>query len=121
MSGTRQSDRNTQAVGGGWSTRAWIAVVLIPVFFFISFAVGEGLYALFGYKPENVGAPFWVDLVITVLTLAVLLLPCVAAVVFGRRASAEGDRSALVPAGIASLVGLFFIVLSTITLIAAHT
>jgi len=61
-------------------------VALIPVFFFLGFAVGEVLYAVLGYKPENDDAPLWADLVASLAVLAVTLVPCIGAVMYGRRA-----------------------------------
>ena len=75
-----------------WLGRAWTAVALMPVFFFVAFAVGEGLYALLGYQPENADAPAWVVLVALAPTFAVVQIPCVAAVLFGNRAKKGGDR-----------------------------
>ncbi len=71
-------------------TRAWIAVALIPVFFFVGFAVGEVLYAVLGYKPENDDAPLWADVIGSLLVLTVTLVPCVGALIYGRRASRSG-------------------------------
>ena len=36
-----------------WLGRAWTAIALVPVFFFIAFAVGEGLYALMATNPKT--------------------------------------------------------------------
>ena len=57
-----------------WLGRAWTAVAM-PVFFLVAFAVGEGLYALLGYQPENADAPAWVLLVTLAPTVAVVLIP----------------------------------------------
>lgn len=92
--------------------RAWAAVALIPVFFFLAFALGNVLYDLFGYKPENDDAPFSVDLVCTIPILGVSLVPCVAAVHSGRRAAGSGDRRGLLPLGIGALAGLGLTILS---------
>ena len=43
----------------GTAARAWIAIGLIPVFFFIAMGVGEGLMSLLGY-PVGGAAPAWV-------------------------------------------------------------
>ena len=56
------------------------------------FAVGEGLYALLGYKPENADAPVWVNLVALTPVIVVALIPSAAEVFFGRRASESGDH-----------------------------
>lgn len=49
----------TPRESGRWLGRAWTALALVPVFFFIGFAIGEGMYALLGYKPENANALVW--------------------------------------------------------------
>ena len=95
--------------------RAWIAVALIPLFFLLAMAAGYLAYDLMGYKPENDDAPTWVDLVCAVPSLAILWVPCTAAVVYGRRASRGGSRRAMIPAAIGALVGVGFTVLSLVT------
>lgn len=102
---------------GVWVHRAWIAVALIPVFFMVAFAVGYALYDLMGYQPENDDAPFWVDLVCTVLILALALVPCVGAAYFGRRAHRVGDRRGRVPLGLGALAGLGLTIISFVTLV----
>lgn len=121
MSNATQGERpiQTSPAGVGLS-RAWIAVALIPVFFILAFAVGQGLYTVMGYLPENAGIPLWVDLVATIPTVAVFLVPCVAAVLYGRRVNSLGDRRGRVPLCIGALVGLGLLVLSVVTIIASH-
>ena len=116
MAVTRQEDRRGET-SASWVGRAWAAVALIPVFFFLAFALGYVLYDLFGYKPENDDAPFWVALICTIPVLAVSLVPCVAAVRFGRRATGSGDRHGLLPSGVGALAGLVLIVLNVVDLI----
>ena len=49
MSYVSPGERPTQTAPAViWYRRAWIAVVLIPVFFILAFAVGQGLYSLMG-------------------------------------------------------------------------
>ena len=103
-----------------WVGRAWIAVALIPVFFFVAFALGYVLYDLLGYKPENDDAPFWADLVATLPVIAVFLAPCVAAVIYGRRANSVGDRRGLGPVIIGALVGLAGTILSIASLVGSY-
>ncbi len=107
MTATNQQSRHGEVVSrsGSWVGRAWVAVALVPVFFLLAFALGYVLYDLFGYKPENDDAPIWVDLVCTIPILAVSLVPCVGAVLFGRRAARTGDRRGLFPLGVGALVG----------------
>ena len=45
MSSATEGERPTQTSPAGvWLGRAWIAVVLIPVFFILAFVVGQVLY-----------------------------------------------------------------------------
>jgi hypothetical protein len=99
-------------------TKAWIAVAAIPLAFILAFAVGEGLYALLGYEPGDRNEPLWVTLTAAAPALAVFLLPCAAAVRFGRRAWSDGHRSALAPVAIGAALGLWMLVISAATLVA---
>lgn len=98
--------------------RAWIAVALIPVAFLLAFAVGEGLYALLGYKPEDATEPLWVALVAGVPAIVLFLIPCVAAVRYGNRARLEGNRGALAPLVIGAALGLWMLVTNIVSLFA---
>lgn len=95
--------------------RAWVSVALIPVFLFASVIVTLLLYGGFGYKPENADAPLWVDLVIGVVAIAVFLVPCVAAAVYGRRANRDGRRWGLIPLGIGVVAGLAVTILTVVS------
>ncbi|HUX71606.1 MAG TPA: hypothetical protein VMV41_13905 [Cellulomonadaceae bacterium] len=97
--------------------RAWTAVALIPVFFFVAFALGYVLYDVLGYLPENNDAPFWVNLVATIPTLAVFLIPCVAAVVLGSRVVRSGDRRGVVPLAVGSVAGGWLAIVSVVGLV----
>jgi len=96
--------------------RAWTASALIPVFFVVGFAVGELLYAVLGFKPENDDAPLWADLVVSLAALAVTLVPCVGAVVYARRASEAGRHQARVPMAIGALAGAVLVILTAANL-----
>lgn len=98
-----------------WLGRAWAAVATTPLFFAIAFAVGEGMYALLGYKPENADAPVWAVVVALVPVLVVALLPCAAAVFSGRRAIAGGDRRARLPLGLGVLIGVGLLTLTIVS------
>jgi len=102
-----------------WASRAWVSVVLIPVAFLLAMAAGYVAYDLLGYKAENDDAPRWADLVAAVPSLAILWVPCAAAVVYGRRASGAGDRGALIPAVIGAAVGIGFTALTLVTALAS--
>jgi hypothetical protein len=96
--------------------RAWIAVALIPVVFILGFMLAQGLYSLMGYLPENT-VPLWVDLVASGVTVAVCLVPCGAAVLYGRRASSVGDRRGIVPLLVGALAGLGVVILTVGTIV----
>lgn len=115
---TQQGRHGEVSRSGPWVGRAWAAVALVPVFFLLAFALGYVVYDLFGYQPENDDAPIWVDLVCTVAILAVSLVPCVGAVLLGRRAVRAGDRRGLFPAGVGALAWFGLTVLSIVGLIA---
>jgi hypothetical protein len=108
---TPQSSDNGSATQGPRSqtplTRAWISLALIPVFFFVSFAAAQGIYALTGYDPSTgVTPPLWADLVAGLPALAILLIPCGASVVYGLRAARAGVRAGIVPAVLGVLLGI---------------
>ena len=95
-------------------TRAWTAVVLIPVFAILSFAAGVATLSALGYSSGG-DEPLWVDLIVNLSATTVLLVPCVAAVFFGRRARQAGVRGAAVPIIIGAVVGAAGVVLTVVT------
>ena len=114
----RQLDRAPEPTirdSNPWLRRAWAGVALVQLFFFIAFAVAEGLYAAMGYKPENADAPVWAVVVASALAVVVVLTPCVAAVYFGRRAIKGGDRRGLFPAVIGAVAGVGWVVLTIVS------
>lgn len=96
-------------------TRAWIAVATIPVAFIVAFAVGEGLYALLGYKPEDATEPFWVALVAGVPAIVLFLVPCVGAIWYGNRARAQGSHAALLPMVIGAVLGAWMVIMNLVS------
>ncbi len=116
MSSTRQdeslhgSSRSSSPIA-----RAWISVALIPAFLLVSVVLTLYLYEWFGYEPENADAPPWVEIVTTAVAIIVFLVPCVAAVLYGRQASRGGDRRGLIPVGLGVLAGLSLSVLSVVS------
>jgi hypothetical protein len=116
------SDRAQQSTLGPGSrsqthlVRAWIAVALVPVAFFLAFAAAEGIYALTGHDPSTGTAPLWADLAAGLPGLAIMLIPCIAGVVYGRRALKAGVGTGWVPAVIAALAGAGAIVLTVANL-----
>ena len=115
MTTTDPAKRPTITDHAPWLTRAWTAVALVPVFFFVAFAVGEGLYALTDYKPENADAPVWIVIVVDLAILAVALVPCVAAVLFGRRAMSTRDRRGALPLVVGAVAGAAVVILTVVS------
>ncbi len=109
------SPEPTAGASGPWLRRAWAGVALVPVFFVIAFAVGEVIYAVMGYRPEDADAPIWAVVAASALVLLVVLVPCVAAVHFGRRAVKGGDRRGAVPAAIGAVAGVGWVALTVIS------
>ena len=96
---------------------AWVCVVLVPVFFFFSFIAAQGIYVLIGHDPSTGDVPpLWANLAAGIPGLAIVLLPCVAGVVFGRRATRAGHRAGLVPLVLAVLLGIGMTVLVIVNL-----
>ena len=114
---THQLERPTRSERppGEWARRAWLSVTMIPVFFLVTFAISYALYDVFGYAPEDSNAPLWVDLLIAAVGVAVFLVPCVAAMVYGRLARRSGYRRGLLPAGIGAVAGSALVVLTIAT------
>ncbi|WP_323098154.1 hypothetical protein [Intrasporangium sp. YIM S08009] len=112
MGARRSGERSTNL------TRSWIAVASIPVAFFVAFAVSEGLYALLGYKPEDATEPLWVALAAGIPAIILFLVPCAAAVWYGNKARAEGHRSALLPLLVGAVLGLWMLVMTTVSMLA---
>lgn len=116
MSSTKQDDPlRTSSRSSNSLARAWTSVALIPVFLLVSVVLTLLLYELFGYQPENADAPLWVDLVTAVAAIAVFLVPCVAAALYGRRANGAGDRRGLIPLAVGALAGLSLTVLTVVS------
>ena len=87
-------------------SKAWLSIVLVPVFFALSFVAQTVIYALTGYDPSTGTVPLWANLAAGLPGLAILLVPCVAGVVYGWRATRAGVRAGLVPAVLAALLGV---------------
>jgi len=100
--------------------RAWVAIALIPVFFVVAIAAGEGTISGLGY-PVGGDYPWWVSLLSDLAAVAVVLVPCVAAVIFGAKAKRVGARRALIPIVIGALVGVAWLVLAIVSEIGPAT
>jgi hypothetical protein len=97
-----------------WS---WACVVLVPVFFFLSFIAAQGIYVLVGHDPSTGDVPpLWANLAAGVPGLAIALLPCVAGALLARRALRAGHRAGLVPLVLAVLLGVGMTVLVLVNL-----
>jgi hypothetical protein len=99
-------------------TRSWIAVALIPVGFVPAFVVGEGLYALLGHQPEVAPEPLSVAPVAAVPAIGLFLIPRASAVWYGNKAPVEGYRAALLPMVVGVVLGLWMLVMNTVSLFA---
>lgn len=98
-----------------WLTRAWIAVGLVPVFFFIAFAVGEGLYSMLGYESGTGDAPTGTIVLVSAIVLAVVVAPCVMAIRYGRRALNAGDLGGRVPLIIGWVAAAGLVILTVVS------
>ena len=98
-----------------WLTRAWIGVALMPVFFFVAMAVGEGLYSMLGYQAGTGDSPAWVVAIVSLLVIAVVVTPCVIAIHYGRRAMKAGDLRGRVPLIIGWVVAAGWVVMTVVS------
>lgn len=96
----RQGQRNPTPMA-----QAWTALALVPVFFGMAVGAMMLVTELAPPDPNTRFSPMWADLVALVLGLTILLLPCIAAVVYGRKAVLSGKRSGAVPVLVGVLVG----------------
>jgi hypothetical protein len=106
-----------------WVARAWLSVALIPIVL-----LGVTYAALVFYRetryegaehyvPEWAGGmPLWAVLLQGLVAVAIVAIPCVAAVWCGRRATSEGDRRGRTPQilGIVALAGYALMILQNI-------
>ena len=108
--------RNAEAprAPSGFIGLAWIAIAAIPVFAVLAFVVGEVSLSVLGH-PSGGDAPLWVSLIADLAAAVVALIPCVAAVVLGRRARGAHERNALAPIVIGALAAAGWIVLIVVT------
>lgn len=91
--------------------RAWIAVILLPLFFLLAFGSGYLVsWWLMGDASETTAPTAWQALLIVVPTLVIMLLPCVAAVRYGHRVVRAGRAVGWLPTVIGGAVGLFWTV-----------
>ncbi len=117
MTATQQT--TDRQLSGQWVFRSWISIAFIPVFFVAAFIAGYLIYSAFGYLPENMDAPAWVELLVGVVALSLFLVPCAGAVGYGWIANKAHDRRGLVPLVIGALLGTWMTVVSVITVVSA--
>ena len=92
----------------GTVRNAWIALVATGVTFVLGIAVGEGIFAAFGYETGVTDAPLVPTLVSAVVAIAVIDSAPLAAWWLGRKAVRAGDAGGRLPMllgiGVAALV-----------------
>lgn len=85
---------------------AWVSTALIPVGFVIAMVVGEGLLSMQGYDSgAETAPPLGVALLAAGPAIVILVVPAVAAIVFGLRARRRGARNGIIPA----VIGIVFV------------
>lgn len=76
--------------------------------------MGEGVTSLLGY-PAGSAAPTWDTVVTDVAATVTVLLPCLAAVLYGRPAYKAGDRRGVLPAVLGTAAGLGWRILTIVS------
>jgi hypothetical protein len=98
--------------------RAWWSLALMPVAFVVATLLGNELLILQGIDPDaQLDVPIGQALLAGVPATLVLILPALAAFVFGRAVMRAGDMRGQVPAVIGGVFALFTLIVSTVTLI----
>ena len=93
---------------------AVVSTALIPVFFLGGFAAAHIPYLIWPYE-EGVGnEPLWFGAITQTVFMVILFIPIVAAVWFGMRTIRLGSRWGWLPIGVASAIGVYFLVLTAI-------
>lgn len=92
---------------------AWISLACVPLAYVAATLIGAGVLSLLGYDTStNQTIPLrGVAPAVAAATL-VFLVPCAAAVRFGRRAARSGARSGTLAAAIGSLLAALFVVVN---------
>jgi hypothetical protein len=81
-------------------------------------AVGEGLISAQGYESGGTETvPVEAALLASLPALLILVTPCLAAVVLGRRASREGDPRGAAPAWIGGVIGAATVLLNLLAFV----
>ena len=109
-----------QAPPSRWLARAWVAVGLFPVTLIAVTAGAFAFYNVMRAEPGQDALPGWVEAVAWVICTAIVLIPCVGAVVFGRRATTAGDPRGRLPTAIGAVAGLGYTLLALISMVGGH-
>lgn len=102
--------RPTTTLGSANNLRAWLAAILIPEVLIGALFLGEGLFAVLGYR-DGETVPLLPAMIISVAVFLAAMIPAALAVLFGRTARREGHRFAIVPVAL-GLAALAYLVLS---------
>ena len=97
---------------------AWIALVLIPVFFLLGFGAAHLPYLIWPYEEGSGEEPLWFGAITEIIFFAFLAVPVAAAVWFGLRANRTGTRWGWLPMGLAAAVVVFFAAVTVINVVA---
>ncbi len=111
---TERPPTRGRAPDGTALTRAWIALLFVPVSFVAAFALAQVLYTATGHDPSAATPPHWAAAVALVPAGAVFVIPCVVALVYARRAVKGGHRGGYVPAVLAVAVAVGYGVLNVL-------
>lgn len=106
-------------------TKAWqrplvagvVAAALIPVFFLVGFAAAHIPYLIWPYEEGAGDEPLWFGALTQSIFMVILFVPIVAAVWFGMRSIRLGSRWGWVPIAVATVVGVYFLVLTGIAVV----
>lgn len=105
-----------QLAGAPYTRRAWWSLLGFVPSFALAFLIGEGLISALGYASGGEApVPWWAAVIATTPALIVFVLPAVAAVYFGRRATRLGDARGRLPMVVALVVAAGFILLNGIS------
>jgi hypothetical protein len=94
-----------------WIACAWAALGLVPVSFAFATTTVEATISLLGYRPDAT-APPWATLVAAAAATAMVLVPCITALVCGRRAILARDPHGRLPAMLGATVGIAWVVVT---------
>ena len=82
---------------------AWVSVLFIPVAAIVAFVLAGALYSAVGHDPSSETPPHWADAAALVPSGVLFAIPCVFALMFGRRAARAGRSAGWAPVAIAAV------------------